>query len=73
MQLKQSIASKLAKKKKKKSLDKHFCFRFRLGTIMLIFSFIVMDRGGRQYKDETSIKRRDKKAIIIVIRFDDHR
>ena len=29
------FASKLAKKKKKISLDKHFCFRF--GTIVIIF------------------------------------
>ena len=29
------------------SLDKHFCLRFRFGTIVLIFLFIDMERLGR--------------------------
>ena len=33
-------------KKKKISLDKHFCFRF--GTIVLIFLFIDVEKCGRQ-------------------------
>ena len=41
-----SFASKLSKKKKKKiSLDKHFCFRF--GTIGIIFLFIDVETCGR--------------------------
>ena len=32
-------------KKKKKSLDKHFCFRF--GTIVIIFLFKDVERHGR--------------------------
>ena len=36
------FVSKLAKKKR--SLDKHFCFRF--GTIVIIFLFTDMERRG---------------------------
>ena len=39
-----SFASKLSKKKKI-SLDKHFCFRF--GTIGIIFLFIDVETCGR--------------------------
>ena len=35
----------LQKKKKKFSLDKHFCFRF--GTIVIIFLFIDVEKLGR--------------------------
>ena len=35
----------LQKKKKKRSLDKHFCFRF--GTIVIISLFTDMERRGR--------------------------
>ena len=38
------FVSKLAKQKKK-SLDKHFCFRF--GTIVIIFLFVDVERCGR--------------------------
>ena len=34
------------KKKKKICLDKHFCFRFRFSTIVLIVLFIDLERLG---------------------------
>ena len=49
---------------KELSLDTHFCFRF--GTIVIIFSFIDVERCGRQQKGETFIKRRDKKGSMII-------